>query len=110
MDFKKFQINIVSQAYDDKTGEAKHGADGKPIKNWKSVGNLIVFKHTDGRPDGYKVELHMIPTSPTVQIVVTDPDKAKAAKPTTTVTATAPAQSTGVAYPKDEISPDDIPF
>lgn len=78
MNYKKYQINVVSQAYDDKTGAALCKEDGTPIKNWKTIGNLIVFKHDDGTPDGYKVEFHTIPTSPTVQLVVTDPDRAKA--------------------------------
>ena len=78
MEYKKLQINVVSQAYGDQ-GELLE-KDGKPVKNWKTIGNLIVFKHDDGKPDGYKVELHMLPTSPTVQIVVIDPEKKKAAE------------------------------
>lgn len=81
MEYKKYQINVVSQAYDEKTGKALFKDDGTtPIKNWKTIGNLIVFKHDDGTPDGYKVEIHMIPTSPTVQLVVTDPERAKQKK------------------------------
>ena len=99
MQFKKYQINVVSQAYDDKGAPLMKDDGTTPIKNWKSIGNLIVFKHDDGKPDGYKVEIHMLPTSPTVQIVVTDPEKTKAA---------ADAKKTPAATP--DVAEGDIPF
>lgn len=92
------------------------------------MGTLVQFPASDGRPEGFKLELNMFPGTqffvfeqkaqnapPTGEYVepAIDADT-RERKPATPRNATKPAMKVGgadgIVYPDEDINPDDIPF
>jgi len=72
--------------------------EGPNVKNyWPNVGTMVYFPATQGKNEGYKMELNMFPG--TQFYVFENKPKEQVA-----------AQPTAVEYPTETINPEDIPY
>lgn len=113
---KRFNI-CTRKTYIDRNGQEKI--------NWLRVGNLVYFPANGDKLDGYKLELYMFPGT-TLHVFEDKPrENGEAEIDATTGQMTRPrpnkmvspvaapgakVEPGQIAYPEEEINPDDIPF
>lgn len=103
--------------------------DGDEKKTWPQVGTMVYFPATDEWPEKYQIELNMFPNHAFYVFEQKDRQTGPNAEPAIDAETRAPlapagkpeaiqrprkvmasASDEGIAYPQDDINPDDIPF
>ena len=100
---KRFNITTVGS----------YEKDGQEKKTFPQVGKLVQFEASNGKEEGFILELNMFPG--TRFCVFPDTPKDTRAQPQTSAPrASSPVQAAPpvdtIEYPEEEINPDDIPF
>jgi hypothetical protein len=79
------------------TKRTYEGADGVTKTIWMNVGRLTQFPANEQKPEGFRLELNMFPTTDFMIFPAEKKEQPKADVPT-------------IEYPADEVNPNNIPF
>ena len=101
-----------------------YNSNGEEKKSWTTIGSLIQFPATNDKPEGFKIELAMFPTTTfnvfaqksstghdePQNVIDSDTGNKISPKRQTSGKDSQPKVVDAIEYPTEEINPDDIPF